>query len=143
MTRANVEVESLIWSEACDRADNLIDQEFWSEAREVLEAVDRSHPGANCVLDRLAEVSAPKTLLEGTNASLPASNIAGAGNGLHTIKLDVHSALKVDSAMQELLFQRIDGREDFRVETVMTSFFDVLRDIVRVEAIGSITADFL
>ena len=48
--------KSAIWNEACDRADDLIDQELWSEAREVLEAVDRSHPGANCVLDRLAEV---------------------------------------------------------------------------------------
>jgi tetratricopeptide (TPR) repeat protein len=48
--------KSAIWTEACDHADDLIDKELWSEAREVLEAVDRSHPGANCVLDRLAEV---------------------------------------------------------------------------------------
>ena len=47
---------SAIRNEACDRADDLIDQELWSEAREVLEAVDRSHPEANCVLERLAEV---------------------------------------------------------------------------------------
>lgn len=47
---------STLWNAACNRADELIDQELWSEAREVLEAVDRSHPGANCVLDRLAEV---------------------------------------------------------------------------------------
>lgn len=48
--------KSAIWNRACDRADDLIDQELWSEAREVLEAVDRSHPGGNCVLERLAEV---------------------------------------------------------------------------------------
>ncbi len=48
--------KSIIWNNACNRADELIDQELWSEAREVLEAVDRSHPGGNCVLDRLAEV---------------------------------------------------------------------------------------
>jgi hypothetical protein len=47
---------SALWNAACERADDLIDQGLWSEAREVLEAVDRSHPGANCVLDRLAEV---------------------------------------------------------------------------------------
>jgi len=48
--------KSAIWNEACDRADELMDQELWSQAREVLEAVDRLHPGANCVLDRLADV---------------------------------------------------------------------------------------
>lgn len=48
--------KSAIWNEACVRADELIDQELWSEAREVLETVDQAHPGANCILDRLAEV---------------------------------------------------------------------------------------
>ena len=48
--------KSTIWTAACDRADELMDQELWSEAREVLEEVDRSHPGGNCVLVRLAEV---------------------------------------------------------------------------------------
>lgn len=57
---------STIWNAACNRADELIDQELWSEAREVLEAVDRSHPGANCVLDRLAEVYDPTNAHETT-----------------------------------------------------------------------------
>ncbi len=48
--------KSAIWTAACDRADELMDQELWSEARDVLEAVDRTHPGGNCVLDRLADV---------------------------------------------------------------------------------------
>ena len=48
--------KSAIWTAACDRADELMDQELWSEARDVLEAADRTHPGANCVLDRLADV---------------------------------------------------------------------------------------
>ena len=48
--------KSAIWNEACERADELIEQEMWSEARELLEAVDRSHPGGNCVLLRLADV---------------------------------------------------------------------------------------
>ena len=48
--------KSTIWNQACDRADELMDQELWSEARDVLEDVDRTHPGANCVLDRLADI---------------------------------------------------------------------------------------
>jgi|GEM_PF-4463289 len=47
---------STIWHEACDRADGLMDRGLWSQAREVLEEVDRLHPGADCVLDRFAEV---------------------------------------------------------------------------------------
>lgn len=54
--RLRLPSKSTIWNQACDRAEELMDQNQWSEAREVLETVDRLHPGAECVLVRLAEV---------------------------------------------------------------------------------------
>ena len=54
--RLRLPSKSTIWNQACDRADELIDQNLWSEARDVLETVDRLHPGADCIHVRLAVV---------------------------------------------------------------------------------------
>ena len=54
--RLRLPSKSTIWNQACDRADELIDQNLWSEARDVLETVDRLHPGSGCIHVRLAVV---------------------------------------------------------------------------------------
>ena len=54
--RSRLPSKSTIWNQACDRADELINQNLWSEARDVLETVDRLHPGADCIHVRLAVV---------------------------------------------------------------------------------------
>ena len=51
-------------------------------------------------------------------------------------------SLERDSAGSKLEFQRINGGKDFGIETMLSSTFNVLGDIVGVKAFGWVAADF-